>query len=82
MAGSSHRMGGMTRQVVGVNGNAPRLLDEVRARIRRLGLARHTEEAYVGWTRRFILANGKRHPREMGGRVKIVPGTFPPRSAR
>jgi integron integrase len=25
-----------------------------------------TEEAYLGWIRRFILANGKRHPREMG----------------
>ncbi|HEX7341597.1 MAG TPA: integron integrase [Rhodanobacteraceae bacterium] len=27
-----------------------------------------TERAYVGWIRRFILANGKRHPRDMGGR--------------
>jgi integron integrase len=25
-----------------------------------------TEQAYVSWIRRFILANGKRHPREMG----------------
>lgn len=25
-----------------------------------------TERAYVGWIRRFILANGKRHPHEMG----------------
>jgi len=25
-----------------------------------------TEEAYVGWTRRFILFHGKRHPLEMG----------------
>ncbi|WP_409745963.1 integron integrase [Rehaibacterium terrae] len=46
----------------------PRLLDEVRGRMRRLGLAKRTEEAYVGWIRRFILANGKRHPREMGAR--------------
>jgi integron integrase len=44
----------------------PRLLDQVRARIRRLGLARRTEEAYIGWIRRFILANGKRHPATMG----------------
>lgn len=43
-----------------------RLLDQVRDRIRRLGMALRTEEAYVGWIRRFILANGKRHPREMG----------------
>lgn len=47
---------------------APRLLDELRARMRRLGLSLRTEEAYVGWARRFILANGKRHPREMGAR--------------
>jgi integron integrase len=44
------------------------LLDQLRARIRRLGLSIRTEEAYVGWARRFILANGKRHPRDMGAR--------------
>jgi hypothetical protein len=38
------------------------------ARIRRLGLSLSTEESYVGWVRRFILANGKRHPREMDAR--------------
>ena len=27
-----------------------------------------TEQAYVGWIRRFIHANGKRHPRDLGGR--------------
>lgn len=47
---------------------APRLLDRVRDRIRRLGMAKRTEQAYVGWIRRFILAHGKRHPREMGER--------------
>ena len=45
---------------------SPRLLDAVRARIRRLGLSIRTEKTYVDWIRRFILANGKRHPREMG----------------
>lgn len=45
---------------------APRLLDQVRERLRRLGRAKRTEEAYVGWIRRFILANGKRHPDTMG----------------
>ncbi|MBS7458659.1 integron integrase [Coralloluteibacterium stylophorae] len=44
----------------------PRLLDRVRARMRRLGLSPRTEEAYVAWIRRFILANGKRHPEQMG----------------
>jgi integron integrase len=48
------------------DGTRPRLLDRVRDRIRRLGMARRTEAAYVGWIRRFILANGKRHPSEMG----------------
>ena len=42
------------------------LLADVRARMRRLGMSRRTEEAYVGWIRRFILANGKRHPRSLG----------------
>lgn len=45
---------------------APRLLDQVRERMRRLGMARRSEEAYVGWIRRFILGNDKRHPAEMG----------------
>jgi len=44
----------------------PRLLDQVRQRIRRLGLAWRTEDTYCGWIRRFILENGKRHSREMG----------------
>jgi len=48
------------------DGRPPRLLDRVRARMRRLGMARRSEDAYVGWIRRFILANGKRHPIEMG----------------
>ncbi|HET6587385.1 MAG TPA: integron integrase [Oleiagrimonas sp.] len=45
----------------------PRLLDQVRARLRVKHYSLRTEQAYVGWIRRFILANGKRHPREMGG---------------
>lgn len=36
--------------------------------MRRLGMSIRTEDAYVGWVRRFILANGKRHPRDMGAR--------------
>ncbi len=50
----------------GATGRRPRLLEVLRARVRRLGLAARTEEAYVGWVRRFIRANGGRHPREMG----------------
>jgi integron integrase len=29
-------------------------------------MSRPSEEAYVGWIRRFILANGKRHPARLG----------------
>lgn len=47
-------------------GRQPKLLDQVRGRMRRLGMARRSEEAYVGWIRRFILSNGKRHPASMG----------------
>ena len=44
----------------------PKLLDQVRGRMRRLGMAKRSEEAYVGWIRRFILSNAKRHPAAMG----------------
>src|SRR6185312_6018166 len=37
-----------------------------RARLRFKHYSLRTEQAYIGWIRRFILANGKRHPREMG----------------
>jgi integron integrase len=48
--------------------DAPRLLDCVRRAIRTRHYSRRTEEAYVTWIRRFIVANGTRHPREMGER--------------
>lgn len=46
--------------------SSPKLLDQVRERMRRLGMSKRSEEAYSGWIRRFILANGKRHPVELG----------------
>lgn len=45
---------------------APRLFDEVRRRMRLHHYSLRTERAYLGWIRRFILANGRRHPRTMG----------------
>lgn len=42
------------------------LLEEVRRRLRVKHYSLRTEEAYLGWIRRFIFANGKRHPRELG----------------
>ena len=44
----------------------PKLLNQVRAAIRMKHYSRRTEEAYVGWIRRFVLFHGKRHPEEMG----------------
>ena len=44
----------------------PRLLDQVRPAIRARHYSHRTEEAYVGWIRRYILFHGKRHPAEMG----------------
>ncbi|MDN5781464.1 MAG: integron integrase [Luteimonas sp.] len=55
---------GVTKELVG----PPKLLDRVRQRLRVKHYSVRTEQAYVGWIRRFILANGKRHPREMGER--------------
>ena len=42
------------------------LLEEVVRRLRVGHYSIRTERAYIGWIRRFILANGKRHPRELG----------------
>ena len=44
----------------------PKLLDRVRQRARLRHMSRRTEDAYVRWTRRFILFHDKRHPQEMG----------------
>ena len=44
----------------------PKLLDRVRDAIRTRHYSYRTEEAYVGWIRRFILFHNKRHPAEMG----------------
>jgi integron integrase len=44
----------------------PRLLEAVTERLRVRHYSLRTERAYIGWIRRFILANDKRHPRELG----------------
>ena len=46
----------------------PKLLDLVRQQIRSRHFSPRTEEAYVGWVRKFILHHGKRHPDDMGER--------------
>ena len=44
----------------------PRLLDQVRDRIRVKHYSIRTEQAYLGWIKRFILFHGKRHPLTLG----------------
>ncbi len=45
----------------------PRLLDQVRDRIRVKHYSLRTQDAYLHWIRRSIFFHGKRHPRAMGG---------------
>jgi len=47
--------------------DVPRLLPRVHAALRVRHYSRRTEEAYVGWIKRFIFFHGKRHPASMGG---------------
>jgi integron integrase len=44
----------------------PRLLDQVRDRLRLKHYSLRTEQAYVGWIKRYIIFHDKRHPAEMG----------------
>jgi integron integrase len=54
------------RQRLSVVRRGPRLLDQVRLAMRTRHLSPRTEEAYIGWIRRFILFHGKRHPDDLG----------------
>jgi integron integrase len=44
----------------------PKLLDQVRNKIRVTHYSIRTETQYLQWIKRFILFHGKRHPKEMG----------------
>ncbi len=44
---------------------SPKLLDQVRAKLRVKHYSIRTEEAYADWIKRFILFHGKRHPSAM-----------------
>ena len=45
---------------------APKVLDQLRERIRYLHYSMRTEEAYVHWVRAYIRFHGVRHPGDMG----------------
>jgi Phage integrase, N-terminal SAM-like domain/Phage integrase family len=63
-----HKDGVVSDANDGADSRPVKLLDQVRARCRRLNYSIRTERAYVSWIKRFVLANGKRHPRELGAR--------------
>ena len=46
--------------------HSKKLLDQVRDSIRLKHYSIRTEQAYIGWIRRYILFHNKRHPKEMG----------------
>jgi len=51
-------------KVAAVMNVKPKLLDQVRAKIRLKHYSIRTEQAYVDWIRRYILFHGKRPPRK------------------
>jgi hypothetical protein len=46
--------------------NKPKFLGEIRQLMSLRHYSRRTEEAYIGWIRRYILFHGKRHLRDLG----------------
>ena len=51
---------------IAIEPHAPKLLDQVRGKIRLGHYSIRTEQAYVDWIKRFILHFGKAHPAEFG----------------
>ena len=45
---------------------SPKLLDQVRDKLRVKHYSIRTEQAYTGWIKRYIFFHGKRHPKDMG----------------
>ena len=46
--------------------NPPKLLDQVRDKLRVKHYSIRTEQTYVDWIKRYIFFHGKRHPKDMG----------------
>jgi integron integrase len=44
----------------------PKLLDQVKTKMRALHYSKRTEESYVNWIKRFIIFNNKTHPEKLG----------------
>ena len=65
--GEGKRGGEEVATGLSADAQAPRLFEQFRARIRVKHYSLRTEQAYWFWIRRYILACGKRHPRELDG---------------
>ena len=50
----------------GTTENRPKLLDQVRNKVRLKHYSIRTEQTYVGWIKRFVRFHGLRHPATMG----------------
>jgi hypothetical protein len=48
--------------------NPPKLLDQVRDKLRVKHYSIRTEQTYLDWIKRYIYFHGKRHPKDMGAR--------------
>ncbi len=56
---------------------SPKLLDQVRDKIRVKHYSIRTETQYLQWIKRFIFFHGKQHPKNMGTRdVQAIIGYF------
>jgi integron integrase len=49
-----------------MNQQKPKLLDQVKDRVRLRNYSYRTEQSYVSWVKRYILFHDKQHPAEMG----------------
>ncbi|MFA7270069.1 MAG: integron integrase [Sterolibacterium sp.] len=56
----------MSNNTPAISPSSPRLLDQVRDRLRLKHYSLRTETAYTGWIKRFIVFHGKRHPAKLG----------------
>jgi integron integrase len=63
---TEHASAALGGQPLSVVKHGPRLLDQVKQAMRTRHMSPRTEEAYIGWIRRFIFFHGKRHPGVMG----------------
>jgi hypothetical protein len=49
----------------------PKLLQQVRLTVRARQFSPRTEEAYVGWIKRYVLFHGKQHPADLGDEAVV-----------